>query len=100
SNPAQRGSVLRFYASGLGETEPEPADEPSDLPPKLKAALLTSIGGIDADIVEACMAPGPVPGLYLIATYVPPRVNPGLALPLLLTAGGIASQLGVTVAIQ
>lgn len=86
-NPAARGSVIRFYATGLGATDADGA---------ALAPLSVSIGGMGADVVQATGQAG----VFSIDTRVPDGASPGAALALLLTAGDAASQGGVTVAVQ
>jgi uncharacterized protein (TIGR03437 family) len=45
-------------------------------------------------------APGLVAGVTQVNALIPSGVNPGSAIPIVLTIGGVSSQAGVTIAIQ
>ncbi|MGH9611642.1 MAG: hypothetical protein ACRD4P_01030 [Bryobacteraceae bacterium] len=57
------------------------------------------MGGYDADLLYAGPAPGFL-GLMQINARVPSGFLPPGVLPVVLTAGGAASQAGVTLAVQ
>ena len=84
SNPAARGSVISFYATGGG----------SDL-----GSVTVEIGGYAAQVPYAGPAPG-FPGLIQINAQIPAGFLPPGVQPLVMTAGGSASQPGVTIAIR
>ncbi len=84
SNPALRGSVVSFYATGQGS-----ASGPVSL----------TIGGYQAQLLYAGPAPG-FPGLMQINAQIPGGfLGPGIQ-PVVLSIGGAASQAGVTIAID
>ncbi len=78
-NPAARGSALTIYATGEGSASP----------------LAVEIGGRPAAILSA----GHTAGLLRVTVRVPDECSPGEQ-PVVLRAGGVPSQAGVTVAIR
>ena len=85
AQPAERGSVIQAFGTGIGP---------------IIGSVKVSIGGVDAFVQFAGQAPGAVPGLYQVNAIVPMQVSPGAAVPLVLSAGGIASPPGATIAVQ
>jgi len=57
------------------------------------------LGGTQATVQYAGNAPGYTPGLQQVNIVVPPGVS-GPATPVTVTAGGLSSQAGATLAIQ
>lgn len=101
SNPAARGSIVVLYATGEGQTQPagvtgKLATSP---PPTPVLAPVVTIGGLPAEIVFAGAAPG-FAGLLQINVRIPDAAAPGAAVPVSLTIGNIASQTGVTMAVN
>jgi uncharacterized protein (TIGR03437 family) len=102
TNPAARGSVISIYATGEGQTTPggvtgsvtQSNTTVPSLPVKAK------IGGIEATLQYAGPAPGLVAGVLQVNAAVPPGVSPGTAVPVAVSVGGVASQAGVTVAVN
>lgn len=78
-NPAPRGSTLTIYATGEGSGSP----------------LAVEIGGRPAAVLSA----GHTAGLLRVTARVPDECSPGEQ-PVVLRAGGVPSQAGVTVAIR
>jgi len=101
--PAARGSVIQIFATGAGETTP-PLAAGEAAPPSGSPLVLTkvqptvTIGGKNAKVLFSGLAPGFV-GLWQINAEVPADVTPGMALPLVITAAGVASNT-VTIAVQ
>jgi len=84
SNPALRGSVVSFYATGQGSST---------------GTVTLTIGGYPAQLWYAGAAPG-FPGLMQINAQIPGGfLAPGIQ-PVLLSIDGVGSQTGVTVAIE
>jgi uncharacterized protein (TIGR03437 family) len=84
TNPAVRGSIVSFYATGQGSGS---------------GAVSLTVGGYAAQLWYAGPAPG-FPGLMQINAQIPGGfLAPGIQ-PVVLSIGGAASQAGVTVAIQ
>ena len=84
SNPAPRGSVVSFYATGQGSSS---------------GTVILTVGGYQAQLLYAGPAPG-FPGLMQINAQIPGGfLGPGIQ-PVVLSIGGAASQAGVTIAID
>jgi uncharacterized protein (TIGR03437 family) len=84
SNPAPRGSIVSFYATGQGTST---------------GTVTLTVGGYQAHVWYAGPAPG-FPGLMQINAQIPGGfLAPGIQ-PVVLAIGGAASQAGVTVAID
>jgi uncharacterized protein (TIGR03437 family) len=102
TNPAARGSVISIYATGEGQTAPAgvtgtvtASNAPAPLLP-----VTVKIAGIAAVVEYARSAPYQVAGVLQVNAVVPQGVAPGQAVPVTVSAGGIASQAGVTIAVQ
>ncbi|MGA2271405.1 MAG: SBBP repeat-containing protein [Bryobacteraceae bacterium] len=102
ANPAVRGSVITFYATGAGLMNPPVADgslAPLFLPlPAPKLPVSVQIRGQDAPVQYAGAAPGYVSGLLQVNVQVPTNINFGNLIPLSLTVGSFTSQLQVSIA--
>ena len=84
SNPALRGSIVSFYATGQGSSS---------------GTVTLSVGGYQAQLWYAGPAPGLL-GLMQINAQIPGGfLGPGIQ-PVVLSIGGAASQAGVTIAID
>jgi uncharacterized protein (TIGR03437 family) len=96
---AAAGDAIVLYASGLGQVDAD-VDAGAAAPGNAlaKAAVGLTIGGRDAVVLFAGLAPG-FAGLYQVNTVVPGGVTPGDAVPLVLTAAGQASP-PVTMALK
>ena len=106
-NPAARGSVVAIYLTGSGATNPASVDgavTPGVLPlPSVAQPVTVTIGGVTvptAQVVYSGAAPAAVAGLTQIDAIVPNGVTPGPALPVVVTIGGVASQVGITVSVN
>jgi uncharacterized protein (TIGR03437 family) len=103
TNPAKRGSVIQIFATGGGDTAPalgagEAAPASGNPLVLTKVQPTVTIGGKNATVQFSGMAPGFV-GLWQINAQVPADVTPGNAVPLVVTAAGVASNT-VTIAVQ
>lgn len=103
TNPARRGSVVQIFATGAGETTPallagEPAPASGNPLVLTNVQPTVTIGGQTARVQFSGMAPGYV-GLWQINAEVPVDVAPGSAVPLVVSAGGVASNT-VTIAVE
>ncbi len=101
--PAARGSVIQIFATGAGSTNPvlaagEPAPASGSPLVLTVAQPAVTIGGKTARVLFSGLAPGFV-GLWQINAEVPQDVTPGSAVPLQISAGGVASNT-VTIAVQ
>jgi trimeric autotransporter adhesin len=84
SNPAPRGSIVSFYATGQGSGS---------------GTFVLTVGGYPAELPYAGPAPG-FSGLMQINAQIPTGfLAPGIQ-QVLLSIGGVRSQAGVTIAIQ
>jgi uncharacterized protein (TIGR03437 family) len=63
-------------------------------------AVQVTIGGVDATIQFQGSAPDAVSGLLQVNALVPENVAPGVAVPIVLTIGGVKSQVGATIAVR
>jgi uncharacterized protein (TIGR03437 family) len=102
TNPAARGSVISIYATGEGQTSPAGVTG-SVAPSNTKVPMLpvtATIGGIGATVQYAGSAPGEVAGLLQVNVVVPQGVSRAAAVPVTVSVGGIASQAGVTIAVN
>jgi uncharacterized protein (TIGR03437 family) len=103
ANPAAPGSVLVFYATGMGQTSPGGVDGSvtgyDNLPQPLLPVTVT-IGGQPAQVYYAGAAPGMVAGVAQINVMIPATVASSDAVPVTLTVGKQVSPQNVTVAVQ
>jgi uncharacterized protein (TIGR03437 family) len=91
-NPARIGEVIQIYSSGLGRTEPLVASgdgSPNFTDVEIDVAV--TIGGIPTNAHYQGLAPGYV-GLYQVNVIVPLGVTPGLAVPVVISQGGVPSN--------
>ena len=104
ANPAPRGSIITFFATGLGLVTPPVADgavSPLSLPlpaPQLPTGV--QIRGVDAAVQYAGAAPGAVSGLFQFNVVIPMEINFGNSIPLFLRAGNYSSQFQVSIAVK
>lgn len=96
-NPAARGSIITFWATGEGLTTPAGATGrvAADPLPSPVLPVTLKIGGLPAEILYSGAAPG-FAGLMQVNGRVPGGLAPG-AHEIELTVGGVSSQSGVTV---
>jgi uncharacterized protein (TIGR03437 family) len=103
-NPAAKGSVIFFYATGAGQMLPSPPDGTiSPLLPPFRTPQLpvtATIGGTPARVIYAGSAPGYVEGLLQVNVEIPPDAPTGAAVPLIVMAGDAWSAPGVTVSVR
>ncbi len=95
SNPARKGSVIAFYATGAGRMEPAMADgalAPPGLPlPKPRLGVSALIGNLNAPLEFVGAAPGIVAGGIQVNVRVPDGTPAGAAVPLVLYVGNYGS---------
>ena len=99
-NPLHAGDVALVYLTGLGQTSPELKTGEFTTSTVLSNAttpIQVSVGGVNATVVYSAASPG-FAGLYQIAFEVPAGFPAG-NVPLLVTAGGVASNV-VSIAVQ
>jgi uncharacterized protein (TIGR03437 family) len=95
-NPAIPGTYLSVYGTGFGPLNPPSPDGLQ----RLTYPVTATIGGVSVPVLYAGQAPTETVGLVQINLQLPAGLPAGIALPIVLTANGVASQVGVTVAIQ
>jgi uncharacterized protein (TIGR03437 family) len=101
ANPAAAGNYVQIYCTGLGAVTNQPqtgAPAPSSPLAETTAMPTVMIGGAPAEVQFSGLAPGFV-GLYQINAKVPDGATSGLAVPVVLTIGGVQSNM-VTIAVQ
>jgi uncharacterized protein (TIGR03437 family) len=101
-HPAGRGSVITIYAAGGGATDRLAADGAIiDSPyPLLLEPVVVRVGGVEAEVLYAGMAPELVNGLLQINARIPESLTQGGTLPLEVRVGDAVSQMGVTVTVE
>jgi uncharacterized protein (TIGR03437 family) len=102
ANPAPKGSLVTFFATGEGQTNPAGVDgKVAAVPlPEPVLPVVVGIANIGAELQYAGAAPGIVAGLLQINARVPPDAPSGPSVPLIVKVGDTFSQPGVTIAIQ
>jgi uncharacterized protein (TIGR03437 family) len=100
SNPAPRGSIAIFYATGVGPTSPcvDGKIYESDFP-TLTLPVIVGVGGTGAQVLYAGQAPYLVSGVAQLNVVIPSDAGTGVV-PLTLVVDGIFSKAGVTIAVK
>jgi uncharacterized protein (TIGR03437 family) len=108
-NPAVAGSIITFYLTGEGQTNPvgvtgriTTVDTSSGgplTPQPVAGAPGVSIGGQPATVAFYGEAPGMVSGVMQLNVQIPAGL-PGGSLPLIVSLGAASSQNGATVWVQ
>jgi len=102
SKPAAVGEVLVIYCSGLGEVSPavEAGNAAPGAEPLARVTLPVevAVGGVSAQVLFAGLAPG-FAGLYQVNVILPPGVDPGAAVEVVMTVDGQAAP-AVTIAVK
>jgi uncharacterized protein (TIGR03437 family) len=95
SRPAKVGEYITVFCTGLGAVANQPATGASASSTSLSAtsgaAVTVSIGGVNAPVSFAGLAPGFV-GFYQVNAQVPPQAPAGAAVPLTISMGGAGSN--------
>jgi uncharacterized protein (TIGR03437 family) len=101
-NPETRGNFVVVYVTGEGQTVPPGVDgaiTESTITPVLPVSV--SFGGVPATSISfAGETPGIVSGVMQINVYIPQNAPTGSSVPVTVTIGTVATQSGLTVAIQ
>lgn len=101
SNPASAGSIITFYATGEGQTNPGGVDgkiaNSSPYPAPIQPVSVT-IGDLAGVVQYAGAAPSLVAGVLQINVQVPTGIAASAAVPVVLTVGGVVSP-AVTIAV-
>jgi len=102
SSPVARGSVILLFATGDGQTNPAGVDGQLALTvfPRTAADLSVTIGGVEAKVQYAGVAPFSVAGFTQINVIVPDNAPAGDAIPVIVKAAGSSSPAGVTIAVK
>ncbi len=101
ANPAAKGSVVVLFGTGEGQTTPGGVDgkiAATEYPKPVQTVTVT-VGGRPATVLYAGAIPGQVFGLFQVNIQLPAEVPAGNQ-PVVVTVGGVASQTGLTVAVQ
>ena len=109
-NPAARGSVIVFYATGEGLLEPAWVDGQiiGASPPKPKLPISVLIwderslddNAVQAEVLSARAVAGSIPGLLEVTAHVPEEAPVGGALTISIQLGAQFVATGVTVALR
>jgi adhesin/invasin len=100
-NPAQAGSVIQIFATGLGAVSPAvPAGQPAPVTPLSETVTtpVVQIGGIPAEITYSGLAPGTV-GVHQVNARIPEGVTANASVSVLIRMGSVASN-EVSIAVQ
>jgi uncharacterized protein (TIGR03437 family) len=102
SNPAEAGTPIALFATGLGPSAPpgEDGKVAAGILPVPNLPVSVSIGGKSADVWYAGAAPGLVEGVFQINVRIPESTPSGAAIPVSVKAGDTASPDGITVAVS
>ncbi|MEO8369645.1 MAG: SMP-30/gluconolactonase/LRE family protein [Candidatus Solibacter sp.] len=100
SAPAGAGSVVAFFATGEGQTQPGGVDGKLATPPfpEPVALVKVTVGGVAAEVRYAAAAPGQIAGVMQVNVVIPNGLTGNVAV--VLTVGQAQSQGGVTLAVQ
>ena len=101
SNPARANDVVVIWCAGLGDVNPSAvagSAAPFSPPAMTVDTVTVTIGGVDAPVQFAGLAPG-FAGLYQVNAVVPAGVTPGNDVPVVLSVSGQTSPT-VTMAVQ
>jgi uncharacterized protein (TIGR03437 family) len=103
SNPAAAGSVAMLYLTGAGQMTPAAVDGSLNANPdslgQTALPVTAQIGGQPADVLYAGSSVGIVSGVIQVNLAVPNGLSAG-AQPVTVQIGGVATQAGVTIAVQ
>jgi uncharacterized protein (TIGR03437 family) len=99
-NGAEPGSVVALYATGEGQTDPPGVDGKLalDVYPKPVLPVSVRVNGEYANVLYAGAAPGLVAGAMQVNIQLPADLPRGVAVPVVLVVGEVASPAGVTIA--
>jgi uncharacterized protein (TIGR03437 family) len=100
SNPAPIGSIVTFYATGVGPTSPcvDGATYQSNFP-TLTLPVIVGVGNSGARVLYGGQAPELVSGVAQFNIKIPTVATTGVV-PLALEVGGVLSPPGVTIAVK
>jgi uncharacterized protein (TIGR03437 family) len=94
ASPATAGSIVVFYATGAGQTNPPGVDgsvATAPFPVPVQKVSVT-IGGVQANLLYQGAAPFEIAGLLQVNAVIPLGLTPSDTVPLVLTIGNASSQ--------
>jgi len=93
TNPAARGSNIFLYATGAGVTSPADTDGATENGPGHVpvAPLSVTIGGVNAPLGTNGSTPRDVSGVVELMVTIPAGITTTGSVPVVLTAGGVAT---------
>ncbi len=96
AHPAKVGDFLELFATGEGQTTPAGVDgKLATVPyPTPNLPVTVTVGGIPANVSYKGGAPTEVAGLMQINIQIPPGVQPGGYVPIVLTVGNTSTVAG------
>ena len=103
ANPAAKGSVVVFYATGGGQTDPPGVDGEitKDVLARPRLPVAVWIQGQEAEVLYAGAAPGIVSGVMQVNVKLPMDIPSGNSVPVTMKVGNWPpSQEGVTMAVR
>jgi uncharacterized protein (TIGR03437 family) len=101
SNPADPGSIVMVYGTGLGALIPLPIDgKIADAAADSALPVTASVAGVPATVMYAGAAPGLIAGVVQVNVQIPGVAASNPAAPISLSVGAAVSAPGVTVAIR
>jgi uncharacterized protein (TIGR03437 family) len=102
ANPAAKGSIVMFYATGGGQTEPPGVDGEitKDVLARPRLPVGVWVHGQGAEVLYAGAAPGCVSGVMQVNIRLPMNIPSGDRLAVGMRVGGWWSLDGVTLAVR
>lgn len=102
TNPANAGSIVSLFATGLGQTNPPASDGAiaNGVLALATAPISVLIGSLPAYVVYAGAAPGEVNGVYQINVRIPPTSPTGSVVLIVVQAGNADSSTDAWIAVQ
>jgi uncharacterized protein (TIGR03437 family) len=107
TNSALVGDTIVLYLTGEGIYDLDPAATsgyvvPTNLSPLPQMTPLPAvmIGGVAATVSYAGVVPGGLLGLFQINVIVPSGSTTGNSVPVVVTIGGVSTQIGATIAVK
>ena len=97
-HPATTGEEIIIYATGMGPVNDRPQTGSPAALNMTQTTILTpsvSVGGVNAPVVYSGLSPGSV-GYYQVRVRVPAGGQRGLAVPVKLSIGNVASNIVTT----
>jgi len=102
SNPAAKGSVIRLYATGLGQTVPAGVDGQFAVSASVKPAMpvVVLIGGFAAEVSRVTVSAGFFAGLMEIEVRIPDKVPAGQSASVAIAIGDLLGPATAMVAVR